>query len=75
MTSGTGKPRDEVVNTRSVSDPGPNSTITLVLADGSPSREDSRRDRTDEEDAPTFNREEFEQELDRFADSLADLFG
>ena len=75
MTSGTGKPRDEVVNTRSVSDPGPNSTITLVLADGSPSREDSRRDRTDEEDTPTFNREEFEQELDRFADSLADLFG
>lgn len=41
-TSGTGKPRDEVVNTRSVSDPGPNSTITLVVSDGSPSRDRDR---------------------------------
>ena len=74
-TSGTGKPRDEVVNTRSVSDPGPNSTITLVVSDGSPSRDRDRRRPNDDDSAPTYSREDFERDFNRFADSVSDFFG
>ena len=74
-TSGTGKPRDEVVNTRSVSDPGPNSTITLVVSDGSPSRDRDRRRSNDDDSAPTYSREDFERDFNRFADSVSDFFG
>ena len=82
-TSGTGKPRDEVVKTRSVSDPGPNSTITLVLADGSPSRNDDRdRDRDEErdqdndaEEPETYTRQDFERDFNRFTNELSDLLG
>lgn len=82
ITSGTGKPRDEVVDARTADDAGPEATITLIVADGSPGRPDRNRDRDnsrdrrddDDDDTATDPRTDLERELDRLAGDLADLF-
>lgn len=86
VSSGTGAARDEVVDTRAAEDAGPNSTITLVVSDGSPARDGNayRRNQGDAADdpedeagapsAPTYSRQDLERDLNRFADDLSYLF-
>ena len=78
LSSGQGAPKDEVVSTRSAENAGPDSTITLVVSDGSGARLSTRPSTpspspTREEPAPeepSFT----DEDLGRIADDIANLF-
>ena len=76
LSSGKGAPKDEVVDTRYAEDAGPDSTITIVVSDGSDARLSTRPT------TPSPSRQEYvpeepstaERDLGQLADELANLF-
>ncbi len=78
LSSGKGAPKDEVVDTRYAEDAGPDSTITIVVSDGSDARLSTRPTTP----SPSPSRQEYvpeepstaERDLGQLADELANLF-
>lgn len=78
LSSGKGAPKDEVVDTRASRNAGPDSTITLVVSDGSDARLSTRPSAP----SPSPSREmsapvepsPAERDVGQLADELADLF-
>jgi len=80
LSSGKGAPKDEVVNTRAAENAGPDSTITLVVSDGSDARLSTRRSTPSTSPSPrpdsrtTTEPEPAAADLGQIAEDLANLF-
>ena len=80
LSSGKGAPKDEVVNTRAAENAGPDSTITLVVSDGSDARLSTRRSTPSTSPSPrpdsrtTAEPEPAAADLGQIAEDLANLF-